>query len=162
MSRDHDQKHFLLKAATRDLIVLCGGGDRVAALAGVSAGQVSRWKGPHYPDLIPLGAVMVLEADCGEAPVSAVLAGATGRGLTGPDGGGNAVGDLLEMQARVLQQTGQLVADYAQAAADGLVTPAEAERMDQGAAEIAASLARLRQELAAVKAGRARLVGEGR
>ncbi|KPL55551.1 hypothetical protein [Prosthecomicrobium hirschii] len=162
MSRPFDARHHRLKAATRDLVDLCGGGERTAALAGVTAGQVSRWKGAHHGDLIPLAAVMVLEAECGEAPVSAVLAGATGRSLTGPAAGDDDAAGLFGLQARVLEQVGRLVGEFAQATADGRVTPAEAEQMDRGAAEIDRTMASFREALAGVKAGRARLVGEGR
>lgn len=163
MSRDFDARHHRLKAATRDLVDLCGGGDRSARLAGVSAGQVSRWKGGDYPDLIPLSAVMALEADCGDAPVSAVMAGATGRALTGPAGGeDDGAAGLLGLQARVIEQAGRLVGEFARATADGRVTPAEAEMMDRGAAEIDRTVAAFREALAGVKAGRVRLVGEGR
>lgn len=54
-----------LLAAQRDLVEACGGIARVVERTGYSKSQVGRWNGGLERDLMPLAAVLMLEADAG-------------------------------------------------------------------------------------------------
>lgn len=113
-----------LKAGAGELTALAGGPAIAARLLGRSAGAVSRWAGPDYPDTIPLDCALALEAHVGSAPVTAVMAELAGFRLA-------ALGDEIETPhaSRVMTlmaDSAAAVAAYAAAAADGHVTPREA------------------------------------
>ncbi|WP_411033816.1 hypothetical protein [Shinella sp. BYT-45] len=157
---------YRVKAAQRDLIERCGGILRVETISGFSKSQVGRWNNPSDPDLMPIGAVRALEADCGAALVTGVLAEANGRRLTDPEEERAQNVCVMLSHAEVLRQAAELANGMANAIADGQVTPTEARNIDRLAAGLERAAHGLRASLAAVKArgGTAaslRVVGEG-
>lgn len=148
-----DPRFHRLKSATRDLVAACGGAERAAALVGLGDSQVSRWQVASEPDLIGVAAVMVMETECGLAPVTRVLAEATGRALGLPESALDAGGTVMASHAAVMTRAADLMRETAAALADGRITPAEAERMCREAGAVERALGGLRQALAAVKAG---------
>jgi hypothetical protein len=117
----------LLKAATRELVLACRGSKVVQGLVNVSPGQVSRWEGDAYPDMIPLWAVGLLEFHC-QAPVfTRALAGLTGHQLVpiGDDDGGD--GDHVSHLVGVTAAAAGVTSTMAANLADGRVTPGEAK-----------------------------------
>lgn len=103
------------KAATRALVMACGGPAGVKAVADVSDSQVSRWRGDGYPDLIPLWAVAKLEFHYQEPAFTCFMAGLTGHMLTPigdesepPPGSAEFVGTVMEVASannRLVTQT---------------------------------------------------------
>jgi len=157
---------YRVKAAQRDLIERCGGILRVESISGFSKSQVGRWNNPSDPDLMPIGAVRALEADCGVALVTAVLAEANGRRLTDPEAERAADVCMLASLGEVGRQFAELINVASIAIADGHVTPTESFNIDRVAAGADKALAELRASLAGIKArgGAAaslRVVGEG-
>lgn len=156
---------YRLKAAQRDMIERCGGILRCEALTGFSKSQVGRWNNPNDPDLMPLGAIVVLEADCRQPLVTSVLVENLGRRISDPDADRQQEVSMLTVHAEVMRQGAELAHTLAQAIADGRVTPSEAHTLDRPAAAMQDSLSKLRMSLAGIKArgGEAaglRIVGE--
>lgn len=73
-----------LKAATRDLVKVCGGVVRAGEISGYSKTEVGRWQSATDTDVIPIPAALALEADSGRAFVSSVMAELNGRRLGEP------------------------------------------------------------------------------
>lgn len=148
-----DETMLAVKAATRDLVKGAGGLARAAAIAGASTSQVSRWQSASDPDVIPLGAVLALEAETGLACVTAQMAAANGRALT-PGQGLPATGPacVMRQHAEVVAEAAGLMAEVSQACADGRLTPAEIELIDRAAGDLDVAAERFRAQLAAAKA----------
>jgi len=152
---------FRIKAATRDLVKACGGVVRAGDLASVSKSEVGRWQSPGDPGVIGIPAAMVLEAECGCAYVTAVMAENAGRRLVEADGAVS-VADLLGRQGAVARSSAELVAEIAEAAADGRITAAEAERIDRCAGAVTRAVEPLRGDCATIRAGALKAVDGGR
>lgn len=141
-----------LKAAQRDLIEACGGCARAGEKSGHSKSTVGRWMDGADPTLMPLSAVRMLEIDCNQPFVTAVMAEASGRRLTDPAEERAADICVMRSHAEVMRQMAELANDMAMALADGRVTPAEAARGDRIAAQGQAAINELRGAFAAIKA----------
>lgn len=143
---------YRIKAAQRDLIERCGGIMRVESLTGYSKSQVGRWNNPSEPDQMPVGAIRSLEADCGVALVTAVLAEANGRRLTDPEAERARDVSILSSLGSVGSEFGEMMNAAAMAIADGHVSPNESATIDRFASQMERSLSALRCALASAKA----------
>lgn len=144
-----------LKAATRDLVKLCGGVERAGALCHMSKTEVSRWQTSGGP-IVPIVCVLALEADCGVPIVTTVMADINGRRLSDPDGGEDEDGEapaVMGRHAESVRAAAEMMAAGAAAFADGQLTPAEAEILDRTAATVERTLVPLRLALAGAKGG---------
>lgn len=155
-----------VKAAQRDLIKLAGGIERAAEVTSISKSHIGRMNNPADGELMPLAAVVMLEADCGQPLVTAVLAETNGRRLTDPEAERAADVSVLSMHAELMRQSAELANGMAIAIADGRVTPAEAQSVDRICSSLQAATSELRAALAAIKAkggasASLRVVGEG-
>lgn len=136
-----------LAAGAADLVALCGGPATAGAIAGRSAGQMSRYGAAHHPDVMPIDVILLLERHAGRHPVTAILAELAGSRLT-------PLTDEPEAPhaARVMALTAdssKAVAAYAAALADGEVTPREAATVLAALAEAAQAVAAAKRALAA-------------
>ncbi|MBB3608640.1 hypothetical protein [Rhizobium sp. BK602] len=157
---------YRIKAAQRDLIARCGGIIRVAELVSASKSEVGRWNNGADPDVMPVGAIVVLERDCGYALVTNVLAEANGRRLTDPEEERQAGQGILTALSEIHRQTGELTNAVGSAISDGIVTSTEGTTIDRIAASLEIATSNLRAAAAVIKAqGGAkaglRVVGEG-
>ncbi|WP_234905678.1 hypothetical protein [Rhizobium rhizogenes] len=157
---------YRIKAAQRDLIARCGGIIRVTDLVSASKSEVGRWNNGADPDLMPVGAIVVLERDCGYALVTSVLAESNGRRLTDPEEDLRVGKDILAAFGEIHRQTGELTNAFGAAISDGFVTSTEGTTIDRIAASLERAASDLRAGVAVVKAqGGAkaglRVVGEG-
>lgn len=143
---------YRLKAAQRDLIERCGGIVRCELITGFSKSQVGRWNNPNDPDLMPLGAIVSLEADCKQPLVTGVLAENSGRRLSDPDAERAQEINMLTAYADVMRQSADFAHSVALAIADGRVTATEAHTLDRPAAAMEEGLRRVRMSLATIKA----------
>lgn len=141
-----------VKAAQRDLIKHCGGIERAAEIASISKSHIGRMNNPADGELMTLAAVMLLEADCGEPMVTAVMAETNGRRLTDPEAERAVEVSVLSAHAEMMRGSAELANSMAIAIADGKVTPSEAHNIDRAAASLANATSELRAALAAVKA----------
>lgn len=143
---------FRVKAAQRDLIERCGGIMRAVDKTGYSKSEVGRWNNGAEPDLMPVGAIAMLERDCGHALVTAVLAETNGRRLSDPDEGRKADVNVLVSHAELMRQSAEVANAVAVAIADGHVSPSEATTVDRIAGNMERAVSDLRASLAVIKA----------
>lgn len=141
-----------LKSAQRDLISRCGGIERAAEITSFGKSNVGRWNNPTDPDLMPLNAVLALEADAGVALVTAVMAGLNGRRLMEQDCEGAGPAAVFRHHAEAMRAAGDLMAAGAAAFADGKLTPAEMAVIDKAACQVETTLAELRKAIGHGKA----------
>jgi hypothetical protein len=147
-----------IKAATRDLIDLCGGIERAARLCGMSPSVMGRYRNGADALIITIPVVMALELECGQPVLTAAMAGMHGRALSEPDGAAESTAHVFALNADVLRRASDLMAVSAASASDGRCTPAEAEQMDRAAADLENEIRPLRQGLAAAKAAQLKVV----
>lgn len=147
MSAERDPFHFRIKAAQRELIAACGGIERAAALAGVSATQMGRLNAVGEADLMSLRVKARLEAAAGEPIVSRIEIEALGW-TCAP---GQARPDCGEMAGHTAQAA-EVMTAHAVAMADGRVTPAEADTLGRALAELARAVETARLAGAALQA----------
>ena len=142
-----------IKAAQNQLIALCGGIDgALDAYDKAGRSTIGRWNDLGDPTLMPLVAVIALEAHCGQPVVTAALAEISGRRLADPDIGRQAQANVLSHHADAIVHAGQLMAAGAQAFADGRITPNEATTIDRAAGALEQALGDNRKALATVRA----------
>ncbi|TGQ69542.1 hypothetical protein EN829_014900 [Mesorhizobium sp. M00.F.Ca.ET.186.01.1.1] len=150
---------YRLKAAQRDLIARAGGIERSADLASMSKSQVGRFNNAGDPDLMPLPAVLMLEAECASPLVTAVMAELNGRRLADAEVGDTANASIMASHAEVVVQAGELMAKGAIAFADGRLTPSEAAGIDRSAASLENAVSNLRQATASARVNGLSVVG---
>ncbi len=158
MTQISDAWFYRLKAAQRDLIKQCGGIERSADISSFGKSTVGRWNSATDAELMPMTAVLLLEAECGTPLVTTVMAELNGRRLADPDDLGQGTGNILSRYAEAVRQSGELMAVGAQAFADGKVTPAEATQLDRVASDVERSIAEFRRILAGARSEGLRVV----
>lgn len=142
---------FRMKAAQRDLIAAAGGIERVAGIVGYSKSNVGRWNHGDSPDLMPIDAVWMLEAETGTPLVTAALAELSGRRLTDPRAEDEAAADIMRGYADLCGKASELMATMAAALADGRITPAEATAYDRRLSELSELIGTCRKQAAGVR-----------
>lgn len=156
-----DAWFYRIKAAQRDLIRQCGGIERAADITSFGKSTVGRWNNSTDAELMPLPAVLLLEAECGTPHVTSAMAELNNRRLRDPDEFGKTTGSILTRYADAVRQSGELMATGAMSFADGKVSPAEAAQLDRVASDVEAALAEFRKVLAGARGGDGlRLVNE--
>ncbi len=140
-----------LKSATRDLVKVCGGVVRAGEIAGYSKTEVGRWQSATDTDVIPIPAVLALEADSGRAFVTAVMAELNERRLGEPGADAREVANLTRAHAEVARAIGEASIQLAIAQEDGVVSPGEAETIDRAYSEVDRCLGTARMSLANAK-----------
>lgn len=154
-----DAWFFRIKAATRDLVSLCGGVVRAGEIGHCSKTEISRYQVATDESIIPIPVALALEAHCEMPLVTTVLADLQGRRLSAPDEPALSCAAVFAQHSEVVRAAAELMALGAAASADGKLSPAEAELMDRAASAIELTLAPLRQGLAAKRGGSLRAVG---
>lgn len=144
--------NYRIKAAQRDLIKRAGGIERAAELTAFSKSQVGRWNNAADPDLMPLVAVVVLEADTGAALVTAIMAEINGRRLSDPEEEKRSQATVFATFAEAKRHDAELTHSFSMAIADAYISSSEAEVADRKAAAQIEALTEFRASLAAVKA----------
>ncbi|MDQ0472791.1 hypothetical protein [Labrys wisconsinensis] len=122
----------LIKAATRDLVLAAGGPARVKEILKVSDGQISKWQGDDYPDLMPTWAVAKLSYVKQTPAFARFLAALVNHEVVPvpPDDEGESdlMGDLVGVTRDAAQVTSALGEALSPASPGGSsVTPCEAK-----------------------------------
>ncbi|MBX3543601.1 hypothetical protein [Chelatococcus sp.] len=149
-----------IKSATRDLVRLCGGVVRAGEITNTSKSEVSRWQSANDTDIIPISAVLALQAECGVPMITTVMADLEGRRLSDPESEGIAASTscFRTHHAEFLRASADVSVATATALADGEVSAAEAEIVDRELADLERVVATKRQMLAGIKARTLRAV----
>ena len=98
-----------IKAAQHQLIALCGGIDDCVEVGNFGRSTVGRWYDLGDPTLMPLNAVIALEAHCGQPIVTAALAEINGRRLAAPDGEAASQISVMNHHAEAIVHAGELM-----------------------------------------------------
>lgn len=154
-----DAWFYRLKAAQRDLIKFVGGIERAAEITSMSKSQVGRWNNAGDSEVMSVPAALLLEAECGQAPFTTVMAELNGRRVSDPDAEARAQACVWATHAETARKAAELLAKGALAMADGKVTAAEASGLDQAASELMTAVADLRMATAGVRAEGAATLG---
>lgn len=152
MAAAADQRHFRIKAAQRDLIAAAGGIERAGELTNFGKSHVGRWNNAGDPDLMPLQAVLILEAECCMPLVTSAMAALNNRRLADPEAEAEIALCVSRSFSDVVRQVGELMAAGTLAFSDGKMSPAEANENDKIAALLEQKLAEHRKALAKVRA----------
>lgn len=151
---------YRLKSAQKDLIERCGGIVRAAEKCSSSKTEVGRWNNQGDPDLMPLPAILQLEAECGVPLVTSAMAELNSRRLTDSDEVSASNACIMAAHAEVVVQFGELIARAAVAFSDGKLTSAELVSLDRDAAAVERVLSELRKAAAFGRAeGGLKIVG---
>lgn len=150
-----------IKAAQRDLIARAGGIERASEITSVSKSNIGRWNNPKDPDLMSLPAVLALEADCGVALVTGVMADLNGRRLMEPEGEGGGAASVFTRHAETVRQAGELMAAGAAAFADGRLTTTELQLLDRVASNLEISLSEFRKAIGTGKGAGGEIIDFG-
>lgn len=151
-----------IKAAQQEIIAAAGGIDGAVAALGETVGRstVGRWNNGDEPTLMPLEAVIRLEAATNSSAVTRALAELNGRRLADPSAEAATQSSVMNRHAEAIVAAGELMAAGAAAFADGKVTSTEAITIDRAAAQLERGIGEYRKALAAIKAdGGLKVVG---
>lgn len=118
---------YQLKAANRLLIKKNGGIESAAELTSLSKSQIGRCNNDSDTDLLPLSAVLRLEAECGDFAVTRAMASLHGRKLSDPDATPDGA-CLMRTNAELSRRVGEYGVNMALALSDLHVSHAEAAK----------------------------------
>jgi hypothetical protein len=151
MPRPIDDTWFIaIKQATRDLIKAAGNIVTAGAIAHASKSEVSRWQSATDPDIIPLAAVLALEAETGQPFVTGTMARLHGRRLDGDEA--VSASAIASAHADTVQHTARLMLSMADALADGRVSPSEAAVLRRACGDVLRVVTTLSGQLDVVRA----------
>lgn len=126
-----------MKAAQRDLIKACGGIERSAEVANVSAAQIGRCNNAETDDLLSARAKAKLEADCGYPWVTRTELQLLGFEMhENAAGGGDRTSDVHSTTSRVVAEAADVMRVYSEALADGKITPADIAKLQKELGEL--------------------------
>ncbi len=142
-----ETRHFFrLKAAMHDLIEMAGGIERAAVQCGYSKSSVHRWASREHPDMMPVNAIVALEADTGTALITAALCAINGMETIPAI---RSAPHVMGAYVNVAKASAVLGAEMAVAVRDGILTPLEQDNIDHAAAEVGSAAEHLRGSIAA-------------
>ncbi len=141
---------YRIKAATRELVRRVGTLENAHAITGYSTSAIHRWRSTSAPDIIPLPAALLLEAETGDALITAEMAAIGGRRIAAAEGDAPGAG-FIAAHMRYARETADYHQTVTEAAADGVLTPNEQEAIWREAAEVADAVQDLQAELAGGK-----------
>lgn len=145
--------YLALKIAVGEAVALAGGARRAADETRADAPRLSRYASPHEPLHAPLDVALDLDTLSGEFPILHALADLCGFDLMKRGTEAVPADRYTHHLGAVAHDSGDLIAAVADAATDGRVTPAEAARIDQEAAEVERSVRNLRRRNRTVMSG---------
>lgn len=144
--------YLALKAAFRRLVQTVGGSAEAGRITRVGQQAVDRYgsvNDDHRERFAPLDVIADLEAECGDAVVTRVLAEMSGHVMVALPvvPGSNARLDMVTGEC--LTEIGQAFAELGQARSDSRITPGEAEGLHTQIREAVETLLKLDRQVAA-------------
>lgn len=119
---------YQLKAANRSLIKKNGGIEGSAEITSLSKSQIGRCHNDSDTELLPIPAVLRLEAECGDPVVTRIMAGLHGRKISDPDSDTLDGRCLMRANAELSKLFGEYGTNIAVALSDLHVSRAEGSR----------------------------------
>lgn len=143
-----------LKSATRRAVSLAGPLDRIARKqTRLDAATISRAGNPEASNFLPLDVALDLDALAGDDVILRMMARLRGYDLV-PIGRRAQQENLIKAAGDVAKESGELVHETINAAADGDVTPSEAKTIDAEAAQVEGIVACIRRHVHGVRAAK--------
>jgi hypothetical protein len=150
----------LLKHAQNEIIAVCGGLDEVSTITSYGRSTVGRWSDVGNPTLMPIAAVVALEAHCQVPVMTAALAAIANRRIADQTEQDTGQKPVMTVFAEAFIASGQLTGTFADAIADGKLTPNELSELDRVTAALERKVSMARKSLAAARAdGGLKVVG---
>lgn len=149
--------YLAVRAATRQLVKLCGGGNRAAAITRVGQQELSRYGNPHDDKTVfmPADVVADLEAECGEPVLTKTLAELSGHVLVPvPHATNNLEATLVRRVSDMLAEVSDVSGGVSRALDDGEISVSEARLLHREILEAMGALAALDKELDAATKGK--------
>jgi hypothetical protein len=128
------------KVATKRAVHELGNAE-AAALAGLSAGALSRMAAGHFPDILPLDAALAIADASGTRAFAEVFADMAGCRLASRRGGDDPAPLPMPALAAAISEAAEFVHVAAQALADGKVSQREAHDLMRVIGDHAAAMA---------------------
>lgn len=124
----------LLKSAARSLVNACAapgqtGPQRVEALTGYSAGQISKWQSEADPTLMPVHVVAQLEAATGCPVFTRALASLSGHHVVPAAMGQGSDFDLMQAVTRLTAHHSRFATQACEALEDGKLSRGEMKQL---------------------------------
>lgn len=142
-----------MKAAQRDLIKACGGIERSAEIAEISAAQIGRCNNTETDDLLSARAKAKLEADCGYPWVTRAELQLLGFDIHKTAAiNSDQVADVHSTTSRVVAEASDVMRAYSLALADGKITLADIAMLQKELGELALAVEDARMAGAAATA----------
>lgn len=145
-------RHYRLKAAQQELIAACGGIVRAAEICNYGKSTVGRWGDIDSPEWMPLDAADRLETAAGINIFTAAWVESRGLKLADGDSREARIACLTTEIAGFIGDFSAMMAEWAQAAADGKATPTEATRLQRQLPKLKDRISNLEELLAGVQA----------
>ena len=134
---------YAFKAAVRRAVQMAGGCNAAAAMTRVDAARLSRYGNLDSPEFAPIDVCFDLDAAAGAPICLRALADVYGYEIAPRDAGRASVSDLASAAGEVAKESGDLISQAIEASADGKLTPNEARRLHDEAAELGDKVVRL-------------------
>lgn len=136
---------YALKAAVRRAVILAGGPAAACKALRVDAARLSRYGNPEDPSFIPVDVAHELDKLAGETVILRAMADLFGfelvpRNMVGPE-----FVDLTQKAGEFARESGELVSTVIEAGHDEHMSPNEARRIDDAAADVEAKVIQIRQ-----------------
>lgn len=124
----------LLKTAARALVNACAapgqtGPQRVEAMTGYSAGQISKWQSENDPALMPIHVVAILEAATGQPIFSRQLASLSGHHVVPAGVGPDSDFDLMQAVTKLTAHHARFATQACEALEDGKLSRGELKQL---------------------------------
>lgn len=144
--------YLAIKSATRRACEDAGPLHEIAANTRADTAALSRYGNPERGEFIPLDIAMDLDALSGGDRMLRAWAELRGYELV-RDEKGIATEDMTRHIGSVGMEAGELISEMCQAAADGKITPREAEAVERRAEDVIDNVRLLQADMRRVRAG---------
>ncbi|MBR1193216.1 phage regulatory CII family protein [Bradyrhizobium sp. AUGA SZCCT0160] len=136
---------YALKAATRRAVKLAGGPNAASEVVRAAASRLSQYGNHDVPIFAPIDVCAELDRAAGDPVILRAWADLLGFDLTPRNVDAAVAADLAHAAGQVARESGELISAAIDASADGNLTPAEARRLDEEAADVEQKVVNLRK-----------------
>lgn len=135
---------YALKAATRRAVKMAGGPNATAEVVRAAASRLSQYGNIDLTVFVPVDVAFELDKAAGDPVILRAWADLLGFDLTPRNLDASVTRDLANAAGQVAKESGELICAAIDASADGNLTPAEARRLDDEAADVEEKVVKLR------------------
>jgi len=145
---------YAFKAAVRRCVQMAGGCNAAAQVTRVDAARLSRYGNLDSPEFAPIDVCLELDVAAGAPICLRALADVSGFELTPRNVDAATAIDLAHAAGQVAKESGDLVSAAIEAGADGKLSPNEARRLHDEAADLGDKVVRLQNIVRPAMGGR--------